>query len=83
MTFNNTEITTETIKQTRNHFAKISENCIQGAINKEFHVNDLDRYIIWKTNSKKDYLSGKSDHTFTFLQYAYFLQTGESIPLLK
>lgn len=83
MKFNNTDITTETINQTRNHFAQISENCIQGALNKEFHVNDVAQYIQWKTNSKKDYLSGKCDHTFTFLQYAYYIQTGECIPLLK
>jgi hypothetical protein len=83
MKFNNTELTESTIISTRNHFAQISENCIQGALTNEFHVNDVDQYVSWKSKSKQDYLDEKSDHTFTFLQYAYFLQTGQMVALLK
>ena len=83
MKFNNTEITESTIINTRNYFAQISENCIQGALTNEFHVNDVDKYVEWKSKSKQDYLDGKSDHTLTFLQYAYFLQTGQMVALLK
>lgn len=83
MKFNNTQLTADSIIKTRNHFASIADNCINGAINKEFHVNDLDSYIQWKTQTKNDTLSGKCDHTFAFLQYAYFIQTGEMIALLN
>lgn len=31
----------------------------------------------------RNMLIGRSDHTLTFLQRAYFLQTGESVALLS
>lgn len=82
MRFNDTEITPETIIQTRQHFADIAQGCIDEATSGEVKVNNLQSYIEWQQESIKNALSGKNDFTFTFMQRAYWLQTGEMIALL-
>lgn len=81
--FAGVELTAETIQRTREHFADISRRCIEGARSGEMRVNDLPRYIAWQEQCIADSLAGKSDHTFTFLQRAHYLQTGECVPLLS
>jgi len=72
----------EIIQKTREHFAQIHRDCIDGARRGEWHVNDLDRYVEWQEECIRSSLAGESDHTLTFLQRAYWLETGESVPLL-
>lgn len=83
MKFNGTEITLESIQKTRLHFVNIAIDCINGAKSSNFHVNDLDSYIKSRENDIEKYLHGENDGTFTFIQYAYFIQTGEMIALLR
>lgn len=56
--------------------------CIAKAINGTFLVNDIDKYMAIEAKSAADYLSGKFDNTFTLLQRAWYIQTGESVALL-
>lgn len=83
MKFNDTEITQETIQRTRQHFADIAQGCINEAISGEVKVNNLQSYIEWQHGSIEYALSGKNDFTFTFMQRAYWLQTGEMVALLS
>lgn len=82
MRFNDTIITQETILATRKHFAEIAQRCIDDAISGKVKVNNLQSYIEWQQASIEAAMTGKNDHTFTFMQRAYWLQTGEMPALL-
>ena len=82
MKFNGTEITKETIQQTRKWFSNNALACIEEAKSGKLFVNDLEKYIELKTKSSIEYLEGNHDHVFAFVQRAYYIQTGESVPLL-
>lgn len=82
MTFAGTEIAPATIERTRRYFADLCGACVAEAESGKVRVNDLSSYVDWQKASAADYLAGKQDHTFTFVQRAHWLQTGESIPLL-
>lgn len=56
--------------------------CIEEAKNEVVFVIDFEDYSKWKNEQAKEYMEGKHDHVLTFLQRAYFIQTGESIPLM-
>lgn len=75
-------LTDETIQKTRQWYANNAQMCIDEAVSGEVKVNDLPKYIEWRKQSAADSLAGKSDHTFAFIQMAYYLQTGISVPLL-
>lgn len=83
MKFNNVEITAETILKTRQHFVEICEDCIKAATNKDYFVNDIPKYIEWNKERIELTKAGESDKTFTFMQRAYWIQTGEMVALLK
>lgn len=80
--FNGLELTADTIQATRQHFADIGQDCIDDVVSGLVKVNNLDSYVAWKKQSMEDALSGKNDHTLTFLQRAYWIQTGEMLALL-
>lgn len=82
MKFAGTEITQESILKAREWFADNYDGCIAEAVNGEVFVNDLPSYIVWREKQKAEVLAGKHDHTFTFMQRAYYIQTGESVALL-
>lgn len=82
MHFNGTKILPETITKTRQFFIDNCEKCKQNAINGIDRVNDLEKYILWKDAMISEYENGINDHTFTFLQRAYYIQTGETIAFL-
>lgn len=83
MKFNNVEITQETINLTRLHFAGIYEMCIQGTKDGSIFVNDVEGYILSEEAKISEVLQGNYDHSFTFMQRAYYLQTGESVALFS
>ncbi len=80
--FNGVTLTTETIQATRQWFADNDQACIDEVVSGQVRVNDLPSLIEWKEQSIADGLAGKWDHTFAFLQRAYYIQTGESVALL-
>jgi hypothetical protein len=82
MMFAGVALTQETIQQTRQWFADNSLACIAEAVSGDVRVNDLPSYIAWRNEQHAEALAGKHDHTFTFLQRAHTLQTGECIAML-
>lgn len=69
-------------RRTRNHFARIHIYCIRQAKGGTIRVNDLPAYIAWHLQLLRDVRAGKQDHTFTLRQYADYLRTGTTKPLL-
>jgi len=82
MKFAGTKITQESILKAREWFADNYDACIEEAASGAVFVNDLPSYIIWREKQKAEVLAGKHDHTFTFMQKAHYIQTGESVALL-
>ena len=82
MKVNGIEITNETVIATRAYYIDNCEKCIVGAINGDFRVNDLDKYIKWQRQCIVRTTNGENDHTLTFLQHALWLQTGETVAIL-
>jgi hypothetical protein len=80
--FNGVELKPEIILQTRKHFANNAQSCIDEVLRGEVRVNDFESYKAWNIRRAADNLAGKNDHTFTFLQRAYYFQTGECLALL-
>lgn len=81
-TFNGEVLTAETITATRKHFADSAEREIQDALSGAVFVNDTEKYVAWRTEARNGYLSGELDANFTFLQRAYWIQTGKMVALL-
>lgn len=82
-------LTVETIRATRQWYADNAAACIAEA--REYvetggksgtRVNNLESYVAWREQAAADSLAGKGDHTVAFIQRAYYIQTGESVPLL-
>lgn len=82
MRFNGVELTDETIKKTRKWFHDNSISCIEEVRRGEVGVNDRESYFSWRANQAKEYMDGQHDRNLTFLQRAYFIQTGEWVALL-
>jgi hypothetical protein len=80
---NGVTLTPETIQATRQWYADNAQACIAEAESGEVFVNDLPSYIAWRKESAADSLAGKYDHSLSFLQRAYFIQTGISVPILS
>jgi hypothetical protein len=83
MKFAGVEITQDSIMATREHFAANAQACIDEAVSGAVKVNDLPNYIEWRKEQIADALAGKDDHTFTFVQCAHWIQTGECIGLFS
>lgn len=82
MKFNGIEITEEVMLKTRQYFIDNALACIDDAKTGKVFVNNLTDYIAWENKSIERTKAGGNDHTFTFLQHAYYLMTGESVALL-
>lgn len=81
--FNGVALTEETILKTRKWFSDNSLACIEEAESGKVFVNDLNDYREWNLQSSEAALKGEHDHTFTFLQRAHYIQTGESVPMFS
>lgn len=83
--FNNTELTPATMQATRQHFADNKQaqidEILSGAVKLPSH-NPQELHFARLRADAKECLAGTFDHTFTFLQRAYWIQTGEMIALL-
>lgn len=76
-------LTAETIAATCEHFAQICDRCAEKAAAGAFHVNDLPRYLARKRDLATEYRAGPPKRlSATFVQRAYWLQSGESVGLL-
>lgn len=82
-TNNMSNITQETILLTRKWFADNALACIAEVEDGSVKVNDKESYYIWCRKRHDASLNGDNDHTFTFRQRAWYIQTGECIALLN
>jgi len=80
--FNGVTLTPDSIQKTRQWFADNAQACIDEVASGAVRVNDPESYFEWRRKQIADSLAGRSDHTFTFLQHAHYLQTGECVALL-
>jgi len=80
--FNGEQLTPETIEKTKEHFVDIYKKCIAQAKTGEMKVNDLESYIVWQEKNIAAIFEPKDSYSFTFVQRAYWLQTGQMIALL-
>jgi hypothetical protein len=83
------ELTADTIAATRawyadNALAMLAEarEYVESNGARGQRVNDLASYATWCEGMAADSLRGDSDHTLAFVQRAYYIQTGKSVPIL-
>lgn len=84
--FNSVELTESSIEKTRKHFYYSSLELIDEVLKGETFFNeeeDIKDFIIFELNHAKEHLLGDNDFKPYFLQYAYYIQTGESLPLIN
>jgi len=82
LSFNGVTLTQETILATRKAFDDNEHACIAEAESGKVKVTNLASYRDWCEENARMWMSGLSDQCFTFLQRAYWLQTGQSVPFL-
>jgi hypothetical protein len=76
MMLNGVKIDTKNIKAARDHFIAIAEEC------KTLKVNDPEGWVKMQNDHIRELEAGELDRSLMVMQYAYYLQTGESIPIL-
>lgn len=84
--FNGVVITQDSIQKCRQWFADNADGCVREAEDGTAPLANhypLELYRAEKTEDKRKSLAGEYDHTFTFLQRAYYIQTGECVALLS
>ena len=83
MKFNNVEITPETFEATKQYFIDLNKELIRQVKSDELIVNNPDNYVQWKQDNIEYYKNLENTINFTFLQRAYFIQTGDCLPLFN
>lgn len=76
-------LTDETIDKTWQWFADHQRACAVAATLGEFRVNDLCGYVRECLDEAARYDRHEGRISLTFVQRAYFIQSGESVPLLS
>lgn len=80
--FNGTQITGDSMLKARQAAAANYQGCIDEVKRGDVAVNDPDSYYEWMQLLQEQALAGEFDHTFSMLQRAHTIQTGECIALL-
>jgi len=80
--FNGEELTESTLKKTDKHFADIHQGCIDEVLSGKVEVNDKEKYFKSCKERKEKSIKGLSRDNLTYLQRAYWIQTGDCIALL-
>lgn len=76
------ELTPETIAKAEQWFIDNALACIAEAESGKVYVNDLEAYRVRQMAIVKEYTHKTYRPTFTFLQRAWYIQTGESVAFL-
>jgi len=76
-------LTDETIDKTWRWFADHQRACATAATLGEFRVNDLSGYVADCLAEAARYDQHEGRMSLTFIQRAYFIQSGESVPMLQ
>ena len=85
MTFNGVVITKESIIACRQQFADNADACVREAEDGTAPLAShypIELYREKMAARKVSALAGEFDHTFTFMQRAHYMQTGECVALL-
>ena len=85
MIFNGVEITQKSIQACRQWFADNADACVREAEDGTAPLAShypIELYREKMAERKEAALAGKFDHTFTFMQRAHYMQTGECVALL-
>lgn len=77
------ELTPETVAKAEQWFIDNALGCIAEAESGEVYVNDFESYKAWQMAIVKEYTDKTYRPTFTFLQRAWYIQTGESVAFLS
>lgn len=85
--FNGEKLTNESIAKAEQFFIDNAQACINEVLSGEIKalstkVNDPQKYIQDRRRTIKHYTNKTYTLSFTFLQRAYFIQTGKSVALL-
>jgi len=80
--FNGEKLTPEIIEETKQWYVDLYNACIKEAVSGEVRVNNLQSYVEWQEKCISDIVEGRQRISLSFLQQAYYLQTGKSIALL-
>lgn len=80
--FNGVTLTCEAITEARQWFHDNALACIREMERGDVRVNNPAEYRVWREEQAKAALAGEIDHTLTFRQHAYYIQTGNSIAIL-
>lgn len=76
------KLTAESIQAARNEMAANDLACIAEVKKGKVKVSDPEAYFAWCRERHDATLRGENDHTFTLLQRAHYIQTGEMRALL-
>lgn len=81
-------LTVETIKTTLQWYADHERRCAAGATSGDFFVNDVDSYVAgreWQAAEYERQIEEGMDErmSLAFIQQAYYIQSGESVPMLS
>lgn len=81
-------LTVETLAKTFQWFADNQRACAEGAQNGDFFVNDVENYVL-DCNARAQVYEAQIEKgpfgrlSLAFLQRAYYIQSGESVPMLS
>ena len=82
--FNGEELTEESILKARKFFSDNCLSCIKEVKSGKLKIYcDKEEFYKSEERNSKDYLDGINDKTLSFLQYAYYVQTGKSVALFQ
>lgn len=83
--FNNVRLNESSIKKSRKYFCDGSLKRIDEVLKGETYLNDendVRDFVVFELNNAKNHLLGDNDYKPYFLQHAYYIQTGDSLPLM-
>ena len=80
--FNGARLTHKAIQDAINDFVQIEQGCIDEVKSGAVKVNDKESYFEYCNKWKQRYIDRDFRISLTFLQRAYYFQTGKSIALL-
>lgn len=80
--FNGVDLTPETVQTTRQWFHDNALACVEEIRTGKAKVDAPQAAIEWYEGLARHNLTGRFDHSLTFLQRAHFIQTGVDVALL-
>ena len=77
------KLTADSIRLAHESFIRGYQACIDEVLDGRVHVENVRAYIVWRCEQMDEHRRGMHEHTFTFWQRAYEIQTGQCVPFFK